>query len=130
VFAIEGRPTPLPGQLPVQSANDRFVSPDYFKTMQIPLISGRQFDERDTADAPKVVIINEKMARTFWTNDDPIGKRIHFGFGPLRPGQREFTIVGVVGDVKQMGLDLPRNPEAYFPLTQPLPGAAFANASG
>src|SRR5262249_39380877 len=119
-------PIQPPGQLPIQSANDRFVSSDYFRTMGIPLIHGRHFDDRDGLDSPRVVVINETMARAFWSNADPLGARIHFGFGPLRAGEPEFTVVGVVGDVKQISLDVPAKSEMYFPLSQPFAGVAFS----
>ncbi|HUJ31282.1 MAG TPA: ABC transporter permease [Candidatus Acidoferrum sp.] len=90
------------------------VSKDYFKTMGIRLMEGRLFDERDGKGAPDVVIINQTMARTFWRNDSAIGKRIQPGFGPPW-----CTIIGVVEDVKNAGLDKPAGTELYVPYTQP-----------
>jgi putative ABC transport system permease protein len=90
------------------------VSKDYFETMRIRLIEGRLFDERDAKDAPDVVIVNETMARTFWKNESPIGKRIQPGYGPPW-----CTIVGVVEDVKNAGLDRPAGTELYLPYAQP-----------
>jgi putative ABC transport system permease protein len=123
VFSIDGRPIPPPGQLPTQTANNRAASADYLRTMGIPLLRGRLFDARDGAEAPPVVVINETMARTFWPNDDPVGQRIRFGYGPSRPGVPNFTVVGVAGDVKQIGLDAAAASQMYFPFSQ-LPGAA------
>lgn len=90
------------------------VSKDYFKTMGIRLMEGRLFDERDAKGAPDVVIVNETMARTFWKNESPIGKRIQPGYGPPW-----CTIVGVVEDVKNAGLDRPAGTELYLPYAQP-----------
>jgi putative ABC transport system permease protein len=118
VFSIEGRPVPAPGQQPVQTAYNRNVSADYFRAMGIPLQRGRSFDERDRPDSLPVVIISGAMARSFWSKEDPVGARIAFGYGPVQPGQPSFTIVGVVGDVKEKGLEVPIGSELYFPLTQ------------
>jgi predicted permease len=76
--------------------------------MEIPLIKGRFFSEHDTADMPQVVIIDQKFAQRFWPNDDPIGK--HLWFNPKKP----FTIVGVVGVVKQYGLETDGKIATYF----------------
>ena len=88
------------------------VSKDYFATMGIRLMDGRLFDERDVQDAPQVVIVNEAMAKTFWPNQNPIGRRV-------RPGKDWCTIVGVVDDVKNAGLDRPAGTELYLPFRQP-----------
>jgi len=85
----------------------------YFETLGIRLIEGRFFDERDGAKTPKVVIVNQTMARTFWLGESPIGRRVKPGFeGDWR------TIVGVVGDVKNAGIDKPAGTELYFPYLQ------------
>jgi len=90
------------------------VSKDYFATMGIRLMDGRLFDARDGKDAPQVVIINGTMARTFWPNENPLGRRIRPG------GTKEWcTIVGVVDDVKNAGLDRPAGTELYLPYQQP-----------
>ena len=86
------------------------VSKDYFKTLGIRLVEGRVFDERDGTGAPDVVVINQTLARTFWGNNSPIGRR-------LRPGRGTnawCTIVGVVEDVKNHGLDKPTGTELYL----------------
>ncbi len=88
------------------------VSKDYFATMGIRLMDGRLFDERDGQDAPQVVIINEAMAKTFWPNQNPVGRRV-------RPGKDWCTIIGVVDDVKNAGLDRPAGTELYLPYRQP-----------
>jgi len=89
------------------------VSKDYFSTMGIRLMDGRLFDERDVKGAPDVVIINKTMALTFWPGQNPIGRRI-------RPGESDpwCTIVGVVDDVKNAGLDRPTGTELYVPYRQ------------
>jgi predicted permease len=104
-ISVEGY-TPPPGQeLQVDLRN---ASTDYFRTMRIPLVKGRFFSEHDTPDMPPVVIIDEKFAQRFWPNDDPIGK--HLWFDPKKP----FTIVGVVGVVKQYGLETDGKIATYF----------------
>jgi putative ABC transport system permease protein len=85
----------------------------YFETLGIRLIEGRFFDDRDGAKAPKVLIVNQTMARTFWPGESPIGRRLKPGFeGDWR------TIIGVVGDVKNAGIDKPAGTELYFPYLQ------------
>ena len=90
------------------------VSKDYFATMGIRLMDGRWFDARDVQGAPDAVIINKTMAMTFWPRQNPIGRR-------LRPGGSKnwSTIVGVVEDVKNAGLDRPAGTELYLPYRQP-----------
>jgi len=78
-FRIDGRPNPTPDQLPRQIAVDRAVSPFYLRTMGIPLLEGREFSERDSANAPPVMLINQTMARTFWPNESQVGRVIKFG---------------------------------------------------
>ena len=98
-FVVEGRPAPPPGQYP--EANARTSSPGYFQTMRIPVVKGRDFTERDTADTPLVVVVNETMARKYWPNEDPIGKRLLDPQNRIPPAE----VIGVVGDVKHFGLD-------------------------
>jgi putative ABC transport system permease protein len=110
-LTIEGRDFP-PAQTP--SASFRRILPNYFSAMGIPLKQGREFDERDTG-AEKVVIINEGMARRFWPDGDAIGKRIKVG-----PPQNEpwLTVVGVAGDVKNIGLEADAMLATYEPHAQ------------
>jgi putative ABC transport system permease protein len=91
----------------------QLVSPGFFETMGIRLIEGRFFTAADGQTSPDVAIINETMARTFWGNQSPLGEHVQPGFsGP------QCTIVGVVGDVKNAGLDKPTGTELFLPITQ------------
>jgi putative ABC transport system permease protein len=115
VFELEGRP----GAKSDRPATDyHSVSLDYFSTMGIPLVSGRDFSARDDMDAPGVVIINETLARRSFPDEDPLGKRIKpsISIGKAGPVMRE--IVGVVGDVKHRGLNADLTPEVYVPHAQ------------
>ena len=111
---IEGRPTVAMADQPEVSV--RVISPGLMETLRIPLLSGREVRESDGTDSPAVVLISEAMAQRFWPNENPLGKRLTLTFFPTA-GPRE--VVGVVGDVKQDGLDVPE-PSAtlYFPLKQ------------
>ncbi len=113
-FEIDGRP-PLPPEV-TQSTNYYSVSADYFKAMGIPLRRGRLFTERDTKDSPRVALINETMAKKIFSDEDPIGKRITFDNRQKNP--EWFEIVGIVGDVKQYGLDQLTTMQTYEPFTQ------------
>ena len=97
------------------------IAAPLFQTMGIPLLKGRYFDDRDVRDAPQVAIIDETMERKFWADQDPIGKRISFQRDPQgNPIWRE--VVGVVGHVKQKGLD-GESPVQYY-----LPHRQFSNS--
>ena len=106
---VEGY-APPPGQ--ELQVDQRFAGADYFRTMEIPRRKGRFFTEDDTADKPQVAIIDEKFAQRFWPNSDPIGK--HLWFNP----KKLITIVGVVGVVKQYGLEVDGKIATYFPQEQ------------
>ena len=111
-FNIEGRPAIASSDLP--STNYYAVTPDYFRAMGIRLIRGRVFTPQDDAKAPRVAIINETMARQHFPNEDPIGKRINITNGP--DTWRE--IVGIVGDIKQYGVDKATSAQSYEPFAQ------------
>jgi predicted permease len=113
---VEGY-NPPPGQ--ELQVDQRSASADYFRAMQIPLIAGRFFSEQDTMGKPQVVIIDENFAKRFWPRDDAIGK--HLWFDPKKP----ITIVGVVGVVKQYGLDTEGKIATYFPELQDPSGGTF-----
>ncbi len=111
-FNIEGRPAIAPSDLP--SLNYYSVTPDYFRAMGIRLVRGRVFTPQDDARAPRVCLINETLARQFFPNEDPIGKRMNITNGP--DAWRE--IVGIVGDIKQYGVDQTTTSQGYEPFAQ------------
>jgi putative ABC transport system permease protein len=113
-ITIEGRTLP-PGERFI-NADQRIVSGRYFEAMGIPLRSGRFFNEQDTADHPRVIIIDEFMAAEMWPGQDPIGKRMHTGDAQSTSPWR--TVVGVVGRVKQYTLDADGRIAMYIPQTQ------------
>ena len=108
-FNVPGSPLINPDALP--AAQLRFVSPDYFRSLRVPLRSGRTFTERELNDP--VVVINEGFAKRFWPDRDPVG--LKFITGVWGPTPSWSTIIGVVGDVKQFGLDSEPTLEMYFP---------------
>jgi putative ABC transport system permease protein len=121
-FDIEGRPPLSAGSF--RSADYVSVSPGYFSVMSIPLMHGRLFNQRDTLSSPQVALINRTMARLYFANDDPVGKRLVFGFPPDGSAPRE--IVGVVGDVRDVSLGDEPGPMMYVPYAQaPFPGAGI-----
>src|SRR5262249_25733409 len=113
-FTIEGRTPAAANELPM--ADYDVVSPDYFRTMNIPFIARRDFSWSDTPHSQAVLIINQAMARTYWAGQDPVGARIKQG----RPDQAIpwLTIAGVVGDVRQYDVETPPRPAMYFPVSQ------------
>ncbi|MFN2596153.1 MAG: ABC transporter permease, partial [Pyrinomonadaceae bacterium] len=108
---VEGRPVE-DGQATPQ-LDPRAVSPDYFRAVGIPLTRGRMFTDADDENAPQVVVINEAAARHRFKGEDPVGRRVSFN-----NGQTWATIVGVVGDVRQYGLDKEPAEEIYGPVSQ------------
>jgi putative ABC transport system permease protein len=94
---------------------ENWISPDYFATMKIPLLSGREFRNSDTATSPKVVIINEKLARRYFAGRDPLGKHLIFKRGNVTP---DIEIVGIVKDSKHNDSRSEIVPFAYMPYTQ------------
>jgi predicted permease len=117
-FVIEDHPV-AEGEKP--ETNVQVASPDAFRLLGVPLISGRFFTPQDNADAPLVTIISQGFARHFFPNEDPINKRIFF---PGDDKKRYFTIVGVVGDVNQYGLDKDPVDTAYAAFEQAPDSAA------
>ena len=113
-FQIEGRPVPRAEE---PSADIKVATPNYFHTMNIPLLSGRDFTEHDTENAPGVVIVNQAFAQRYFPNEDVLGKHITPGASNSgKPQPRE--IIGVVGNVKGRKLDVEDMPEYYIPDTQ------------
>jgi predicted permease len=117
-ITVEGRVPPA-GENFI-NADMRIASGHYFAAMEIPLLAGRFFNDQDTATSPKVLIIDEYMARQLWPNQDPIGKRIHFGgiTEKITDENPWETVVGVVGRVKQYTLDSDSRIALYLPQTQ------------
>jgi predicted permease len=114
-IAIEGRAEMtdiLPQARP--RIHPRTVTPDYFQTMRIPLISGRLFTWQDDSAAPLVVLINQKAAERYWPGENPLGQRVQIG-GGSNPWKQ---VVGVVGDVKSQGLERDVIPEVYYAWAQ------------
>jgi putative ABC transport system permease protein len=113
-FYPEGLKSPIPGM--AYDANHRQVSANYLQTMHVPLRQGRYFDNRDNAQSMPVAIVNETMARQYWSGENALGRRFKIG------GPDENTpwveIVGIVADVRQMGLDEPVKAEMYVPYQQ------------
>ncbi len=98
------------------NANHRQVTNDYLQTMHIALRQGRYFDGRDQQQAEPVTIINETMARQYWPNENALGRR--FKIGSADSDRPWLTIVGIVADVRQMGMTEPVKPEMYLPQRQ------------
>ena len=104
-YQVEGQPEPPKGREPIAQLN--IVSTGYFRTMGIPQLKGRDFDEHDNPDVPPVAVVNDTMARQLWPGVDPIGRRVR-----LRDGGW-VTVVGVVGDVRHSGPSEPPQPQVY-----------------
>ena len=118
-FYIDGDPVPQPGQ--ETEANVRVVSDTYFKTLGVPLLAGRMFDDRDATNNPGVVIIGKTIADRLFPGRDPVGRKIRYSSAQSAPNE----IVGVVGDVKTTAIDEPLRPVLYYPFRQA--SSVFAN---
>ena len=122
-FRIEGRPVEggagpaadFAARTTDPFANYALVTPDFFKTIRVPVVRGREFTARDTLDSAPVVIINEAMARRYWPGEDPIGKRVTV---TIVPGEQPREIVGVVGDTPNSRWDRTVSPGLYAPHAQ------------
>jgi putative ABC transport system permease protein len=112
-FSVEGRPTASDMELPF--ALYRVVSPNYFRAIGITLQRGRFFDAHDSPDSQPVMLINQRLAEQFWPNEDPIGKRLKIG--PADSPNQWLTIVGIVNNVRQTGLN-EQKLEFYVPYAQ------------
>jgi putative ABC transport system permease protein len=112
VFSIQGRPTES-DRNPV--ADIAVVDTQYFRTMEVPLIAGRNFTELDTYQTQPVAVIDQTLARQYWPSENPIGQLLKFGFGR---GLQGVTIVGVVGDIKSDGFEATSVPHIYVALGQ------------
>jgi putative ABC transport system permease protein len=123
-FRVEGDARPESQSPAVKSI--RFASPDYFRTLGIPLLAGRVFLDSDTADAPQVVVINRSLARQGWGSADPVGRRIS-----LDAGKDWARIVGVVGDTREFGLTDEAPLQLYLAHAQsPNPGSILVRTAG
>ena len=119
-FQIVGNPLPQAGT--AETANYVPASPRYFSVMGIPLVRGRLFNESDSSSSPAVALISEALAKRYFPNEDPLGKRLMFGFPANGVVSRE--IVGIVGDVHDVSLGTEPGPMLYVPYAQaPLYGA-------
>ncbi|HEY8150222.1 MAG TPA: ABC transporter permease [Vicinamibacteria bacterium] len=125
-FRVLDRPAPPRGEEP--STNVRIVTPGLFRTLAIPLLAGRDFDERDVAGRPAVVVVSRGLAREFWPDKDPLGQRVSLSWD----GWTEAEVVGVVGDVRLNTLDRDMPRVMYWPQGQLASGfmALLVRASG
>ena len=112
-FNIEGK-TSQPGLEP--SGRYHFVSADYFRSIETPLLTGRFFNAADSSDAPRVILINQSMAQTYWQGETAVGKRITFR--DQAKDEDWMTVVGIVGDVKDFPHSLEAEPAFYWPISQ------------
>jgi putative ABC transport system permease protein len=113
-FELEGAPPRRAVDLPHEEVRE--VTPGYFEALGMSLVRGRVFADGDRDGAPSVVVINQALARRYWPHgEDPVGKRLKLHHDPKRDWS---TIVGVVGDVRDYGLDQPVRPELYVPYSQ------------
>jgi putative ABC transport system permease protein len=119
---VEGRQTQSK-QTPLVERSQ--AAPEYFHLLEIPLLRGRVFNDRDDENAPLVAVINQAMAETYWRGEDPLGKRLKLGRGRAGVGQRAsktwVTIVGVVADARSESLANARVPQIYLSLYQETP---------
>jgi putative ABC transport system permease protein len=110
-ITVEGMALPAPGYFPHPDVH--IISPDYPATLGIPLLRGRTFTAADNLNAPRVALINAMLAKRFFPNGDPIGKRFIFGRPPAKQPPQWYTIVGVLADTKLYGLANPARLEVY-----------------
>jgi predicted permease len=115
-ITVEGR-APQPGEAFI-NVDQRIVSTDYFRAMQIPLRRGRLFGAQDIRSAPRVIVIDERMAAELWPSQDPIGRRVRRGGFDASSTAPWMTVVGVVGAVKQDALDADSRAAMYLPHLQ------------
>src|SRR5262249_1301162 len=120
-FTITGRPADATHQ---SVADIAVIDTHYFQTMEVPLASGRNFSDLDTYKTRPVAGSDQKLARQYWPDSDPVGQELKFGFGR---GLQGVTIVGIAGDIKSDGYDSPSVPHIYVSLGQfaPLNAVVF-----
>ncbi len=122
-ISVEGEPPPSQADFSRYIVADRAAGVGYLETLGVPLVNGRQFDSRDGPEAAPVIIVNETMARRYWPDADPIGRRIKIGAPQVQ--NPWLTVIGVIGDVHQMGLDTAPEPEFFLSASQPVFLAQF-----
>jgi putative ABC transport system permease protein len=111
-IAVEGKsPVPIHREIVTRY---RAIGEDYFRTLQIPMLQGRAFNQGDTANTPAVAIVSESLAHKYWPGENPVGKRLKPNF----QGSSWCTVVGVAGDVRHWAADVDIEPTAYYPYTQ------------
>lgn len=115
-FAIEGRPKPRPGEWP--DAVYRIVMPGYFEALRLPLLAGRSITGSDDARASRVVVLNQRAARTYWPGENPIGKRIAINGDEIGNAPRWMTVIGIVADSRQYDWAAQPDPEMYLAALQ------------
>lgn len=116
-ISVEGKEVTDPKDIAI--ANEQFIAPGYFRSMRIPLLTGRDFNDADNEKSQKVVIVDEALAKQYWPSEDPVGKRLKFG-GPQSPEPWNI-IVGVVGNIRQYGLKEASRPTVYISYQQNIP---------
>jgi predicted permease len=120
-FTLPDQPLPAPGHEP--SSDSRIVTPDYFRTMGIPILKGRAFTDADRDTSPRVAIVSEKLAHDLWGSADPLGRQLDFG-DAAKPTIA--TVVGVAGNVSSFGLEEKLHSDLYQPFAQqPFPLISF-----
>jgi len=121
-LTVEGYPVLPVGQAPM--IQHTVVTPGYFRTMGIPLIYGRDFTDADTKDKPGVTIVDERLARQYWPNENPVGKRVRFG--PPEDNEPWHTVIGVAGTVRHQRVQEDTRQSVYLPhLQMPVGGLAL-----
>ena len=115
---IEGRPVAQGDPLPEEQL--RFVTADYFNSLRIPLLQGRDFTDRDDVNAPRVCVVSLSTAEKFWPGEEAVGKRIAYAGIGAGGDPKWIEVVGIVGDVKFRGLETEARPHIYVPVYQPL----------
>jgi predicted permease len=126
LFTIQGRPVESERNL---TADIAVVDTRYFRTMEVPLVAGRNFTDSDTSTTQTVAVIDQTLARRYWPDQNPVGQQIKFGFGA---GLKGVIIIGVVGDIKSDGFDAPSVPHIYVPMGQfaPVNAVVFLRSTG
>ena len=113
-ITIEGKPEPAPGNVLIP--NTRIISRDYIRALRMRLVEGRLFESRDAAGTLPVALVNQTMAKNYWPGENPIDKK--FKVGGYNEKSPWITVIGIVGDVHQAGLDVAARPEMYLPYQQ------------